>query len=321
MPLDSPISYLPTLNSFLIHWENVDEALGEALILPEGDRAAGLALFSELNAAVEAVMEALLDLELVRAEAQEERTEVRRSLERFHAVVRAYWADSPWAGLVRHLPRVGAALDKYLRPCRDGLRLWELLEAGPAPAGATLPIRLGPEGETGRAEYAAAVEALRLQGLAQEAAEFAVGRRRAARNAVMLRVRALLTSYVRVLGARLPVDDALFSVLPRLWPTPGHTPEPVRAAAVWLAERAVARLTWAASKEETLDHYQVRVCTGAKYDREEEVVVADVPAGGPCELETARLLGTPGAAACYRVYVVLKTGNERASNVVAVERP
>ena len=130
-----------------------------------------------------------------------------------------------------------------------------------------------------------------------------------------------LLSYNRVIQALLAADHPLVASLPRLWPLPGHTPDPVRAAAEWVEERGLARISWSESKDAALDHYEVRGCPGEKYDRGEEELLGKVSAGGERVLETARLLETPGAAGCFRVYVVLKTGNERASNPVAVERP
>lgn len=321
MPLDSPSQYPYVLRSCLGHWTSAEETLGEAVVLPEGDRAAGQALKDELDGAVDEVRLGVLDLDWERAKLRLARAGVRGGLDRFHAVVRAYWGDRPEGELVGRLPREGAALDKFLKPCRDGLRLWQLLEGEAPPPGAPMPIRIGAEGETGRAEYAAALEDARLKGLAVEEAEFSLAARRARRNAVMRRVKALLLSYNRVIQALLAADHPLVASLPRLWPLPGHTPDPVRAAAEWVEERGLARISWSESKDAALDHYEVRGCPGEKYDRGEEELLGKVSAGGERVLETARLLETPGAAGCFRVYVVLKTGNERASNPVAVERP
>ena len=321
MPLESPVSYSPTLREFLIHWKSVEVGTGGAFDLPEGGLAVGESLHAELEQAVESVRARVMDLNIAREGVKEGRTAVRESLEWFHAVVRAYWADTLWVDLLPKLPLPGAALDKYLWPCREGLRIWAALEAEPAPAGAPVPALIGPEGTMGRAEYAAEVEALRTGGLALETAEFSLAVARARRNAVMLRVRAMLISYTRVISARLAADDALMATMPRLWPLPGHTPDPVKASGEWLPETGKARISWTPSKDEQLDHYQIRVCAGPDHRRDDEAVLANIPAEAECAVETAELLGKPGAVATYRVYVILKTGNERASNVVTVERP
>ncbi len=321
MPLDAPVSYPSTLREFLSHWAAVEVGTGGAFVLPEGGRAVGESLHAELAEAVERVRAGVMEVGIARAGMKEGRVAVRVALERFYAVVRAYWGESLWGKLLPKLPLTGAALDKYLWPCREGLRIWAALEAEPAPAGAPLPVWIGPEGTMGRAEYAAEVEALRLAGLALEAAEFSLGVARARRNAVMKRVRAMLTSYMRVISARLAENDVLVLTLPRLWPLPGHTPDPVRATAEWLPGAGVARIAWTASKDEQLDHYQLRGCAGPEYHRDDEAVVANTPPDAALAVETADLLARPGAVASFRVYVILKTGNERASNTVAVERP
>ncbi|MES2439152.1 MAG: hypothetical protein V4584_08790 [Verrucomicrobiota bacterium] len=318
MALESPVSYWPTLSEFLIHWESVEVGLGVPLVLREGDLAGGQALLLELEAAALTVVRAGLEVQGARADAAEGRVRVREGLEDFNGTVRSYWAGTPAEEVLPRLPLVGAALDKYLRPCRDGLRIWEGLEGEPSPPGAPVPLRVGPHPGLSRGEYAALVEGERLLGLALEEAEYQLGWQRARRNAVMRRVRALLMSYARTLPTRLKPGDVYLETMPRLWPLPGHTPEAVRAAGEWVAARRVARLTWTVSGDAGLAHYQVRGCAGPEYRKEDEAVVGTISPEGERVLETGGMLGRRGAVACYRVYVVLKTGNERASNVVVV---
>ncbi len=49
--------------------------------------------------------------------------------------------------------------------------------------------------------------------------------------------------------------------------------------------------------------------------------MANIPRDAALAVETTELLTRPGAVASFRMYVILKTGNERASNAVTVERP
>lgn len=63
------------------------------------------------------------------------------------------------------------------------------------------------------------------------------------------------------------------------------------------------------------------MCPGTDYKREDEVLLATVPRDAPRELVTGHLLSKPGAAASFRVYVVLRTENARASNVVVAQSP
>ena len=106
--------------------------------------------------------------------------------------------------------------------------------------------------------------------------------------------------------------------LPRLYPAPGHTPEPVKLSGEWLG--AEARLTWEASGEAGLAHYQIRWCPGEEYNKKEESVAGTVGRGAPRVFLTREGLEGPGMTACYKVYVILETENERGSPAVTVRR-
>ncbi len=57
------------------------------------------------------------------------------------------------------------------------------------------------------------------------------------------------------------------------------------------------------------------------YETDAESVVASVAPGAARSVSTEQGLGAPGATALYRVYVVLKTGNEKGSETVSITRP
>lgn len=80
-------------------------------------------------------------------------------------------------------------------------------------------------------------------------------------------------------------------------------------------------MTWDASADAELDHYELRYSPGIEYDTEAESVVAIVAKNAPREVQTLQGLGTPGSTALFRVDVVLTTGNERGSKTVAISRP
>ncbi len=65
----------------------------------------------------------------------------------------------------------------------------------------------------------------------------------------------------------------------------------------------------------------MRYVPGARYDSDDESVVATVGPDEPREMWTGTGLGRPGAQASYKVYVLLTTGNERGSDAVVVSRP
>ena len=93
------------------------------------------------------------------------------------------------------------------------------------------------------------------------------------------------------------------------------------ATAVWDADLQQARITWTASTDPNLDHYEVRFCPGPNYSTEDESIVASIDPSAPRQLLTDAGLTTPGATATFKVYVITNTGNESGSNAVTVTRP
>ena len=134
------------------------------------------------------------------------------------------------------------------------------------------------------------------------------------------RVRGVLINYTKALASRVPVGDLLLETMPRCGGPPRHTPDAVQAAAEWLPEAGKARLTWSASTDPLSESYQIRGCAGPEYDKDHEAVVGTVPGGGAREFLTDYALVKAGAEACFRVYVLLSTGNERAGTLVTVTR-
>ncbi len=318
MPLVSVSSYLTVFNEFLNHWDNVNKSLPEPLVTMEGGLAVGQELQAELEKRLADVHQARWNFNWERLGVLYGRAVLRRELEQFNLMVRGYWEGTPWEELLTPLPEVDVSLERFLKPCRRAVMLWEELEGQPLPAGAPSPLKVG--GTVTRAEFAAKVEALRLAGLAVEAADFALALARSRRNVVMKKVRAMLMSYTKALPGRVKAGSSLLDAMPRLWPLPGHTPDAVEASGEWLAVPGLARLTWTASAEAELDFYHVRSCVGEDYKKEDEHVVTKIPADGERQWESSEGFTQPGAAMSYRIYVVLKTGNEKGSKTVTVTR-
>lgn len=320
MPLTSNASYHPVLLEFLNHWQTFNASMPSPLVLRLGSRADAVVLAQDLELALEGVGEANLSLQIAAGEVQQRRAELRGLLEQWGNLVRAYWDGTPWASLVPNLPAVEVAVEKFMRPFREALRLWELIESLPPPPGAPVPLRIGPGDVLGRVEFTALVEALRQAVLAWEQAGFQADVARARRDASIKQVRALLMDYTRALPARVGSESPLLASMPRLWPAPGHTPEPVTAQGAWEPATSTARLTWSASEDKLLDHYEVRACSGPDYTRDDETAAGSVAADADRVLETSAFLPAAGAVASFRVYVVLTTGNERGSEPVVVRR-
>jgi len=323
-PLHAQLLYL--LDGFGAAWELVDAALagvpgGGALVVLDGvDRAGVAALRGELAARLEAVRAQELALRLAAGLGAALRGEVARRLQEFTAAARTWWGSAPEGAAVPLVTWRTAAVDKFLKPVREALRLWERLNAGAAPPGVVLPLTLGTDGFA-RADLAGLQAELLGARDDGEAAEFLLTILRAERDATEARARAVLAAFLKAAPARLGAEHPAVVCAPRLYPLPGQTPEPVRASGHWGAESAEARLTWEASGEERLSHYEVRWCRGEHYDKKKERAAGRVEKEGPRVFLTRLGLTKPGAAASFRVYVVLTSENERGSAPVTVWRP
>ena len=129
-----------------------------------------------------------------------------------------------------------------------------------------------------------------------------------------------MKQYRKAVISVLPAGDDLLLSIPAITPAPGSTPDPVAAGGLWSVADVTGVLNWTASTNPHLDHYSVRTSPGPRYSTDEESVVADLPTG-TLTFSTLEGLAAPGAAAVFKVYVVLTTGNEKGSNVVRITRP
>ena len=326
MALSTHDDYLPMIDLFLGSWEGADAAAvagpsGSPVVVLEGvDRAGLLALRGALAAKRGEVRHEDLSQRLAAGQVRLHRVSLLGWLGLFNEAARAWWGKVP-AGLA--VPRVlslSAALDKFLRPVRDALRLWARLDAGVAPSGVTLPLTVGGEGTFGRVEMQALHDAALAARDEMEGAEFLLTILRGERDALEGRVRAVLSAYLRAVPARLGGEHAVVRSLPRLWPLPGHTPAAVKVSGGWSPEVGAARLTWEASADPKLAYYQVRWCRGEVYNKQEERVAGTVAKEAERVWLAREGLAGPGDAGCYKVYVVLESENERGSAAVTVRR-
>ncbi len=326
MSLSTHDDYLPTLDLFLASWALADAAVpggpgGPAIGVLDGvGHAQVVALRAALAAKRDEVRHADLLRRLAVARGRLNRAALHERLGQFNEAARAWWGDGPEGRAVPEKPLLTAALEKFLRPVRDALRLWASLDAGPAPSGVALPLTVGGEGTFGAAQMQSLHDAALTLRDEMEAAEFSLKLLRAQRDALEARVREVLSAYLKAAASRLGAAHPVVRSLPRLWPLPGRTPKPVAAQGAWDEAAQAARVTWEASSDETLSHYQVRWCSGEEYDKQEEQVAATVAKDAPREFLAREGLESPGDEACFRVYVILETDNERGSPTVAVKR-
>jgi len=326
MSLSGPSSYVPTLTTFRSHWETVDTELNTSGPFTITDPAnlsgprLGIVVMDDLISELEGFALTISD-EVARGDvADAVLAEAKRSAldsaQEFGRKVREN-------GLLRHLvprlpelPKVHEGQGSFLSAMNSVRSRWTQ-----ANAMLTTPLLLG-SGET-QAQFATRVNTLLTQFSDAEDADVDASVSRRRRDEVQGRAREVLSSYRAAVEGRFPPDHPLVLSLPRIYPQAGHTPDPVTAAGTWDAAASKARLTWSASTDAELDHYEIRSSnSGSTYDTETESTLGSVAKdASPLEFLTASGLAATGASARFRIYVVLTTGNERGSETVTVTRP
>ena len=136
---------------------------------------------------------------------------------------------------------------------------------------------------------------------------------REARNQVEAVIYAMIKNYRLALPTFFPADSPLVTSLPRLTPRRGHTPDPVQAEGSWNPATGQADLTWSPSDESTIVRYEIRMTPGEKYATKDESTLGRVDPDAPLQFATNQGLTREGRPASFKVYVILKTGNERAA--------
>jgi hypothetical protein len=322
MPITGPTSYLPTITEFLNHWTaaNTQLGAGHELVLTGGISRATLETHrQELSAARDLVTDWGIDRALAREQLTVLLVKIQARVVEFNARVRADLPDSPYA---RVLPAAFAVGDAE-GPVRDALRqmsrLWTRINGiAPVPAGLVLPLAL--KGAYTLAMFDADREALRLAYGTLSTADVELRVAREERNDLQDTIYDILKSYRAKVPTVFAAGDALVESLPALTPSGGHTPDTVTVTGVWDAASSKAKLTWTESTDADLDHYDVRGVAGDTYVAADETVLASLPAADAREFFTDFALSVPGLTSGFKIYVVLKAGNEHGSDPVFVTR-
>ena len=149
---------------------------------------------------------------------------------------------------------------------------------------------------------------------------FGDGHLAAGGDQIYLRVAAALGKYRAAVLALYGETDPFYLSVPRLYPAPGHTPDPVSLTGFWDVSKDWAEFNWTASGDPDIAHYVLRRSGSNPYSGATEQHVATIDPG-TLTITTDEGLLTPGGTMRFKLYVVLTTGNERGSNVVEITRP
>jgi hypothetical protein len=313
------------MNEFIVHWQQVDSTLAAAG--PLTVNVAGVskacadltAARTQLLGMQSQVQGALNEVQITRAQIAQTRAKLLAGLNAFNAKVVAYYGATWFLEARPKAPSVSDGLDKFLTPMRDVMTLWLKINAAPAPAGVKLPLTVQPEAEENaplppemtQADFTALVDALDAAYLALASAEQEVKRTRSGRDGLQDAAYAMMKAYRQAAVSELKGFPTLLETLPHLTPdATGHTPEEVNASAVFVPPDQ-ARITYEASTDADVDHYDLLAVPGDEFSAED----------APREFVTGFGLTQPGAKAAFAVSVVLTTGNQNTGPGMVVERP
>lgn len=324
MAISNNASYIPTMNEFLAHWEQVDVAMGFALTVMREDKVSmSQASFTTLRATLQtqlsAVVTALNDVEIAREDIRLKKVKMLAWINEFVGLVDAYYQGTTFLRARPYVPSVTDGEERFQDPMRDMASLWvKLNEAPPAPTGITLPLQL--RDGTSQATFALALGALQTAHATLAKAEQDVILARAVRDQTKGFAYSTMKVYRTAVRSRCTQFPTLVQKLPHLTPAPGHTPDAVNASAVFQAPDK-SKVVYAESTDAQLLRYELRGNPGPQYDEDDAVVIATNLPGDAREFETDFALTQPGTVVALKVYVVLTTGNEAGSATMVVQRP
>ena len=324
MAITGNSSYISTINQFLAHWGQCNTALGATpLLIHRADnttvtKAQFTTQRDALQTQINTIQACLTAQQIARGNINARKAALLTQFNLFVAVLDAYYRQTDFYQARPYAPSFSDGQEVFSRPLGNVMSLWVKLNAGPAPAGVTLPLVL--PGGMDQGTFASAVSGLLFAYADEEVKAQDLTLARAARNRLQTEAYALMKAYRETVPVRLTAFPDLIATLPRLTPLPGHTPVPVNASAVFEAPNA-SKVVYEASQDGLLERYELRGNVGDHYSDEDAIVIATNLPGDAREFVTTFGLTQPGAEIALKVFVVLTTGNEAGSAALLVERP
>lgn len=324
MAITGNSSYIPTINQFLAHWGQCNTALGASpLLVQRADnttvtKAQFTTQRDTLQTQLNTIQTCLTTQEIARGNINSRKTTLLAQMNLFLGVLDAYYRRTDFFAARPYAPSLTDGQEVFSRALGNVMSLWVKLNAGPAPAGVTLPLVL--PGTVDQATFASAVSALQFSYSDEDVKMQDLTLARATRDRLQEEAYGLMKSYRETVPVRLTAFPDLINTLPRLTPQPGHTPVAVNASAVFQAPNST-KVVYTASTDFQLERYELRGNVGNHYSDEDAIVIATNLPLDTKEFVTNFGLTQPGAEIALKVFVVLTTGNEAGSAAMLVERP
>lgn len=315
MPLSGPHTYLETCEEFHGHWTQVNAALSPGAMVINGYT---LANFTGDMASLDAEMSNIPtvrgDIDILRQLRDDNEEPLRDRMLQIRGAINSQHKNLGIHGVNMELPSTKddmgnwlAAMDRF----KDG---WTRVNA----AGDDLVLF----GTYELADFTTDCDTMeeRLREIENKSSYVTETLR--ARDQLMDSITERLKVYPDAVLGHFPSNHSLTLSIPRLWPLPGRTPDPVTLTAVYNAGTGKFDLSWTASEDPDIDSYKVYGGLAGSPGEGDPINLLESLEPNTTSLSTT--YGTTngeGYGATFQVDVVLNTGNRRGSNKVTVFVP
>jgi hypothetical protein len=316
-------SYLPTMDEFIAHWDDVNTELGgtpttDLTLQGAYARDGMIADRAALQTAITDLEDKENDRQIAASARDITKDELRERLASFRGMLQGKLPGSPYLAAAPKLPRQDVSESRFLAPLDDMASLWAKVNADTTIAGFTPPLLLA--GGYDLTMFITDLAEMRTMFATVTQAENELRVARKQRDALLPLARARMVQYRTLVLATFGETHPMTLSLPTLSPAGSSPPAAVSLSGQWDAASMSAQLSWTPSDDANLQEYSLRMTPGATYDASSATVVDTFPSGVESS-ETDEGLANAGDVASFKVYVVRDTGSEAGSNTVTIGRP
>ena len=324
-------SYPAVCDAFSGHWLLCNEALPPASPLRIKRPNETLVLRSDFDGLRDSLLAQYIDVrakltqvDLARGTIEIIKTKLLERLNQFLVKLDGKWLSTHFYRARPYAPGIRDGQENFCNPMFDMMTLWADINAGPPPAGVTLPLVLPATdlqtGTMSQGAFASFLSSLAFAYADERAKLQRLTLARAKRDEIQADLYEIMKAYREDVPGDLMAFPTLVETMPRLSPLPGHTPQAVNARATFVPPDQ-SRIVHGESTDAMLHSYQLRGHAGTEYDEVYAEVIATHTPSEPREFLTSFGLSEPGVHMVFKVFVVLTTGNEAGSAAVSVQRP
>jgi hypothetical protein len=324
MPITTIGSYIPTATEVNVHWTDVNADLlgggGTELLLKGGY---ALASFTADRDTLQLSIDSIESFENARVLAVGDRDANKENmlerLRQFRAAVRIHMEDSSYDRATPTLPNPSTSESKFLRPLVDMEDVWERIDVATDIPDFTPTLTL--RGEYTLAGFQTDLQTLRAAFDAVTEAENNQEIARKQRDELLEPLRERMLQYRAMVELQYGEGHPFVASLPDVYPpSGGGSGEQFVLSGSWDAALVFAALEWTPHDDPDLQDYQPWYTQGATFDQNTAISITS-QGPGVTQLNTIEGLTFPGDVATYRIYAVLSTGEQIASNDLTITRP